>query len=186
MATVVVLGAGHWHLPLHRDALRAHHRVVGVWDTDPQAAARAGVEFGAPVFHTVADAVPAGPDLAYVLGVHDQMPGICRQLIAARIPFLLEKPGAVADLAGPGRRAGGRCCGRRRARRTVILDEALPPGSTSNYVRTRGTLILGIVERFIALERATPRFDLVDYWLRVPIDALGWSTPSPTPPTCPR
>ncbi|HEY0538643.1 MAG TPA: hypothetical protein VGD53_09740 [Actinoallomurus sp.] len=33
--------------------------------------------------------------------MHAQMPGICGQLIAAGIPFVLEKPGAaaVADLA---------------------------------------------------------------------------------------
>jgi DNA-binding transcriptional regulator YbjK len=61
-------------------------------------------------------------------------------------------------------------------RRTVLLDAALelvgtqgmrglthravdaaadlPPGSTSNYFRTREALVLGIVERFIARERA--------------------------------
>ena len=56
---------------------------------------------GAPGYDTVADALATGPDLAYVLGVHAQMPDICRQLIAARVPFVLEKPGAaaVADLA---------------------------------------------------------------------------------------
>ena len=101
MQNVVVLGAGHWHLPLYREALRAHHRVVGVWDTDPEAAAKAGADLEVPSFDTVSDAVAAGPDLAYVLGVHAQMPEICRQLIAARVPFVLEKPGAaaVADLA---------------------------------------------------------------------------------------
>jgi predicted dehydrogenase len=101
MQNVVVLGAGHWHLPLYRNALRARHRVVGVWDTDRDAAAKAGADLSAPAFDTVADALAEGPDLAYVLGVHAQMPEICRQLIAARVPFVLEKPGAaaVADLA---------------------------------------------------------------------------------------
>ena len=90
MHNAVVLGAGHWHLPLYRDAFSTHHRVVGVWDSDPDAAARAGAE-----------AIAVEPDLAYVLGVHAQMPEICRQLIAAKVPFVLEKPGAaaVADLA---------------------------------------------------------------------------------------
>jgi predicted dehydrogenase len=51
--------------------------------------------------YTVADCLAAQPDLAYVLGVHAAMPDICRGLIAARIPFVLEKPGAAAvtDLA---------------------------------------------------------------------------------------
>lgn len=71
-------------------------------------------------------------------------------------------------------------------RRTVLLDAALelvgtqgmrglthravdaaagvPPGSTSNHFRTREALILGIVERFIARERAmaTEPYDEVD------------------------
>src|SRR3954451_20224021 len=100
MQNVVVLGAGHWHLPLYQDALRSRHRVIGVWDNDADAAAEAGADLSAPAFDTVADALAEGPDLAYVLGIHAQMPAICRQLIAARIPFVLEKPGAaaVADL----------------------------------------------------------------------------------------
>lgn len=71
-------------------------------------------------------------------------------------------------------------------RRTVLLDAALelvgtqgmrglthravdaaagvPPGSTSNHFRTREALVLGIVERFIARERAmaTEPYDEVD------------------------
>jgi predicted dehydrogenase len=49
----------------------------------------------------VADCLATQPDLAYVLGIHAAMPDICRRLIAARIPFVLKKPGAaaVADLA---------------------------------------------------------------------------------------
>jgi DNA-binding transcriptional regulator YbjK len=38
--------------------------------------------------------------------------------------------------------------------RAVDAAADLPPGSTSNYFRTREALILGIVERFIARERA--------------------------------
>lgn len=38
--------------------------------------------------------------------------------------------------------------------RAVDAAAAVPPGSTSNYFRTRDALILGIVERFIARERA--------------------------------
>lgn len=97
----VVLGAGHWHLPLYAEALIQHHRVVGVWDADPSAAAQAGHDLGTHAFTSVAEALTTKPDLAYVLGVHAQMPGICRQLIEAKVPFVLEKPGAaaVADLA---------------------------------------------------------------------------------------
>src|SRR3954453_3279287 len=62
MQNVVVLGAGHWHLPLYRDALRSRHRVVGVWDTDPNAAAKAGADLSAPAFVPDVDAVVAGVD----------------------------------------------------------------------------------------------------------------------------
>ena len=104
MLRTVVLGAGHWHLPLYRDAFLKHHQIIGVWDTDPDAAARAAADLGTIAHDTVADCLAAKPDLAYVLGRARPMPDICRQLIAARIPFVLEKPGAaaVADLAAVG------------------------------------------------------------------------------------
>ena len=38
--------------------------------------------------------------------------------------------------------------------RAVDAATGLPPGSTSNYFRTREALVLGIVERFVARERA--------------------------------
>ena len=101
MQNTVVLGAGHWHLPLYRDAFAEHHRIIGVWDTDGDTAEPAAAELGTTAYGSVADCLAAKPDLAYVLGVHAEMPDICRQLIAAKIPFVLEKPGAaaVADLA---------------------------------------------------------------------------------------
>lgn len=95
----VVLGAGHWHLPLYRDAWVKHHDIVGVWDQSADAAARAAADLGTTAYLSVVDCLAAGPDLAYVLGVHAQMPGICGQLIAAGIPFVLEKPGAAAVAA---------------------------------------------------------------------------------------
>src|SRR3954449_9471257 len=101
MQRIVVLGAGHWHRPLYRDALVNRHDVIGAWDIDPGAAAAAAADLGTTAFDTVTECLAARPDLAYVLGVHRQMPDICRQLIAAGVPFVLEKPGAaaVADLA---------------------------------------------------------------------------------------
>jgi len=96
MQNTMVLGAGHWHLPLYRDAFAEHHRIIGVWDTDGDAAERAAADLGVTSCGSVADCLAAKPDLAYVLGVHAEMPDICRQLIAAKIPFVLEKPGAAA------------------------------------------------------------------------------------------
>ncbi len=101
MLRTVVLGAGHWHLPLYRDAFVKHHKIIGIWDSDSDAAARAAADLSTIAHDTVASCAAAKPDLAYVLGVHAAMPGICRELIAARVPFVLEKPGAaaVAELA---------------------------------------------------------------------------------------
>ena len=101
MQRTVVLGAGHWHLPLYRDAWAKHHQIIGAWDSDADAANRAAAELGTTAHDTVADCLADKPDLAYVLGVHAEMPDICRKLITAHIPFVLEKPGAAAvtDLA---------------------------------------------------------------------------------------
>jgi predicted dehydrogenase len=104
MQRTVVLGAGHWHLPLYRDAWAKHHQIIGAWDSDADAANRAAAELGTTAHDTVADCLADKPDLAYVLGVHAEMPDICRKLITAHIPFVLEKPGAAAvtDLAAVG------------------------------------------------------------------------------------
>jgi predicted dehydrogenase len=86
---------------LYRDAFVNHHKVIGAWDSNFDAAARAAADLGTLAHDTAASCVAAKPDLAYVLGVHAAMPGICRELIAARVPLVLEKPGtaAVAELA---------------------------------------------------------------------------------------
>src|SRR6478752_4889229 len=101
MQNTMVLGAGHWHLPLYRDAFAEHHRIIGVWDTDGDAAERAAADLGVTSCGSVADCLAAKPDLAYVLGVHAEMPDICRQLITAHIPFALEKPGPPAGTPPP-------------------------------------------------------------------------------------
>jgi predicted dehydrogenase len=74
MQKIIVLGAGHWHLPLYRDAFLKHHEIVGVWDIDPDAAARAAADLDTTTHDSVDAAIAAHPDLAYVLGVHAQMP----------------------------------------------------------------------------------------------------------------
>ena len=95
------LGAGHWHLPLYRDACAEHHRIIGAWDTDADTAHRAAAELGTR--RTTAWPTASGPSPTWPTssGLHAEMPDICRKLIAAKIPFVLEKPGAaaVADLA---------------------------------------------------------------------------------------
>jgi AcrR family transcriptional regulator len=59
--------------------------------------------------------------------------------------------------------------------RAVDAAAAVPPGSTSNHFRTREALVLGIVERFVARERAmaTEPHDRVDASPAGVADALG-------------
>jgi DNA-binding transcriptional regulator YbjK len=59
--------------------------------------------------------------------------------------------------------------------RAVDAAADLPPGSTSNYFRTREALVLGIVERFIVLERemATGPRDEVEPTPEGVAEALG-------------
>lgn len=59
--------------------------------------------------------------------------------------------------------------------RAVDAAADLPPGSTSNYFRTREALVLGIVERFIVRERemATGPLDQVDPTPEGVAEALG-------------
>lgn len=68
-----LLGANHWHSPLYLDDLNRFFDLVRV---DPDRLA------------------PGDADLALVLARHDDMPALAARAIDARIPLLLEKPGA--------------------------------------------------------------------------------------------
>ena len=43
-AETVVFGAGHWHLPLYREAFAKHHAIIGAWDSDAEAAKQAAAD----------------------------------------------------------------------------------------------------------------------------------------------
>lgn len=98
----VLIGGAHWHLPLYQDALISEHEVVGVSDPDAAAAQTAAESLNTRPWtdwRQMLDELD-GVDIAYVLGHHDAMAEVAHGLIARRIPFLLEKPGAtnLADL----------------------------------------------------------------------------------------
>jgi predicted dehydrogenase len=93
----VVIGVAHWHLPLYRDALLHEHDVVGVSDADTRILAAVAGDFGAEGFgdwREMLDTVQS-IDVAYILSRHDETRDIALELIARRIPFALEKPGAL-------------------------------------------------------------------------------------------
>ena len=63
MQRTVVLGAGHWHLPLYRDAFAEHHQVVGVWDADAAAAKRAAADVSTTAHVARQHQRPGGPEV---------------------------------------------------------------------------------------------------------------------------
>src|SRR6266581_5108245 len=101
------LGASHWHLPLYLEPALAlpDVEVVGISDPDPQVVARLTDKLGclgAVDFRELCD--KARPDFVIALGRHCDMPDEAKLLIAAGIPFALEKPcglnaAAVSELA---------------------------------------------------------------------------------------
>ncbi|MGH7043304.1 MAG: Gfo/Idh/MocA family protein [Acetobacteraceae bacterium] len=111
---VVLTGVGHWHTPFYLDPCLTLPgvSVVGVSDPDPARAALVAARAGCAVFTDTAALLAATrPDFAFVLGRHCDMAASARQLIAARIPFAIEKPGGitaaeVADLAARAAAAG--------------------------------------------------------------------------------
>ncbi|MBW4093355.1 MAG: Gfo/Idh/MocA family oxidoreductase, partial [Proteobacteria bacterium] len=111
---VALVGVGHWHTPFYLDPCLALPgvAVVGVSDPDPARAAAVAARAGCPSFaDPVALCAQTRPDFAFVLGRHCDMAASARLLIAARIPFAIEKPGGisaaeVADLAARAAAAG--------------------------------------------------------------------------------
>ncbi len=111
---VVLTGVGHWHTPFYLDPCLALPgvAVVGVSDPDPARAALVAARAGCAAFtDEAALCAETRPDFAFVLGRHCDMAASARRLIAARIPFAIEKPGGidaaeVADLAARAAAAG--------------------------------------------------------------------------------
>ena len=136
---VIFVGAGHWHYPLYRNPLNTVKgvRITGIIDPDADVAARRAGPDDCPTETNLARFLDrARPDLAFVLGRHVDMPGNARTLIAAGVPFVLEKPGGTSpevlqELAEAARAAGVyasvplvfRSSGFMAAVREVLVDE---------------------------------------------------------------
>lgn len=110
MIDAVLLGAAHWHVPMHVAACAACHVPIrGIWDPDPGQAAARAAEAGLTAFASVEQALGCGAKLAIVTGRPQEMPE--RIIAAAERGFvvLTEKPistDALAPLAARAAREG--------------------------------------------------------------------------------
>jgi predicted dehydrogenase len=96
---VALAGIGHWHAPMHADAVRhAGATIAGVWDPSPAITSGFARQHEAPAFPSLAALLATRPDLVVVMGHPLQAPETARAVLAANLPMLLEKP-AAADTA---------------------------------------------------------------------------------------
>ncbi|TDE16055.1 Gfo/Idh/MocA family protein [Jiangella asiatica] len=95
---VALAGAGHWHTPMHvRGFAAASATVTAVCEPhDPAAADRWASEFGCPAYPTVEDLLDAGGfDVVWAMPRHAEAAALAERLIAAGMPFAIEKPSGL-------------------------------------------------------------------------------------------
>lgn len=98
---VIVLGASHWHVPRHVEALMAAGiPIVAVHDTDTAVAGIWAERTGATAFPHWEDALDAFADaIPLVLVNHADAPEVLAGIVARNRAFALEKPGTVSAKA---------------------------------------------------------------------------------------
>jgi predicted dehydrogenase len=91
---IAIVESTHWHMPLYLDALEAPNlRVVGVTDSARKTGAGLAKRFGCEVYNDLDELLEKQTvDFAFVFGRHIDMPGLAEKMIAASIPFAIEKP----------------------------------------------------------------------------------------------
>jgi len=91
---IACLEAGHWHAPMWAKALATLGAPVCCWsESDPEARERRRGEIPGLCFASHRELLETErPDLAFAFGSHDQMPAIAADLVAAGVPFTMEKP----------------------------------------------------------------------------------------------
>lgn len=92
---IALLGVGHWHAPIHLDAIRAAGASVApVWDADAGVAAAFAAHHGAEAAASRAEAI-RGADLVVAMGRPAEAEAVALAALAAARPVILEKPAAV-------------------------------------------------------------------------------------------
>lgn len=92
---VAFTGVAHWHAHNMYEALAAESDIdlVGVSDRDPAVADSVAARLRCPAFYSHAELLEvAKPDLVYAHEIHSDMAELAGLLIAARVPFVIEKP----------------------------------------------------------------------------------------------
>ncbi|MGC8475066.1 MAG: Gfo/Idh/MocA family protein [Acetobacteraceae bacterium] len=150
---VAFLGVGHWHTKFYLDPCLALPWVslVGVTDPDPARAVPMAARAGCPAFADDAALLAAArPDFVFVLGRHCDMAASVRRLIAARVPFAVEKPAGLtaAEVAGLARDAGSLFA----AVPLVFRDSALHRAIARPVRMASFRFIGGPVSRYLAEE----------------------------------
>jgi predicted dehydrogenase len=95
---ILLIGVGHWHTPLYLDPLLQQPGVAisGVSDPDLAIAKQYGERLGCDYTTKPGELYSRSrPDLAFVLGRHCDMAAEVAALIAAGIPFVVEKPAGL-------------------------------------------------------------------------------------------
>jgi predicted dehydrogenase len=94
MVRVALLEANHWHVPLYLDALRQPGiEIAAISDPEGGIGQRVGRELGARLYASSEALLRSEAiDFAFAFGRPLDMPRIGEALVAAGIPFALEKP----------------------------------------------------------------------------------------------
>lgn len=91
---IAVIGVGHWHAPMHLDAVaRAGAQLVGVCDDDAELAAAVGRQRSAHAWSdpsTMLDA--SAPELVVAMGRPERVLEVAGALVERGIPCVVEKP----------------------------------------------------------------------------------------------
>jgi predicted dehydrogenase len=111
---IVLIGVSHWHTLFYADRVLEipDATIVGVSDPDISRAQPWADKAKCPAFTDYREMCDKlKPDFAFALGRHTEMADEARHLIAARIPFAIEKPCAInaaeaADIAQRAQAAG--------------------------------------------------------------------------------
>lgn len=97
---VALLGVGHWHAEMHRDAVvAAGAEISAIWDPDAGVGAHFAERTGSPLVADLEALLRTGPGLIVLMGRPDQVPEVALRCLATGIPLVLEKPAAVSTAA---------------------------------------------------------------------------------------
>jgi len=97
MLKIALIEAGHWHVPLYLHGLAAPDvEIVAVADSQNSAGPSLAERYGARFYESYVDLLQGEAiDFAFAFGRPSEMPRIAEHLLAARVPFALEKPCAT-------------------------------------------------------------------------------------------